>query len=72
MIPESSRFHILRDVDVTGASGTGHVADGVVWPDGTVTIRWRGPMPSTVNWECLEYAEAIHGHGGATRFVFDD
>ena len=65
-------FHLERDTDVSGVSGVGRVADGVLWPDGSVTIRWRGEQPSTVNWATLEHAEAVHGHGGATRIVFDD
>jgi hypothetical protein len=69
---EPVRFHLERDTDITGASGTGHVADGVVWPDGTVTVRWRGELKSTVNWDRLEDAETVHGHGGATRIVWDD
>lgn len=64
-------FHLQRDVDVTGMSGTGQVADGVVWPDGSVTVRWRGERPSTVCWASLEDAESVHGHGGKTRVVFD-
>ncbi|MEV6422290.1 hypothetical protein [Streptomyces sp. NPDC051662] len=32
-------FTLERDHDVTGVSGTGTVADGVVRPDGTVSIR---------------------------------
>jgi type IV secretory pathway TraG/TraD family ATPase VirD4 len=37
-------FQLHRDADPTGFSGTGVVADGVVWPDGTVSMRWRGPI----------------------------
>jgi len=33
------RFYLDRRTDVSGVSGTGIVAHGVVWPDGTVTIR---------------------------------
>lgn len=65
-------FSLERDVDVTGVSGTGTVADGVVWPDGTVSIRWRGERPSTVTWGSLEDAMHIHGHQGSTRFVWAD
>ena len=65
-------FRLMRDIDHTGVSGPGRVADGVVWPDGTVTLRWVGDRPSTVNWAQLADAEYVHGHGGATRFVFDD
>lgn len=64
-------FQLQRDTDVTGASGTGRVADGVLWPDGTVTVRWRGKHRSTVNWDRIEDAEAVHGHGGAPRIVWD-
>jgi hypothetical protein len=65
-------FHLQRDHDVTGVSGTGRVADGVLWPDGTVSLRWIGPRPSVVFWDRLEDAEHVHGHNGATRIVWDD
>lgn len=68
--PAPALFVLQRDHDVTGVSGTGSVADGVVWPDGAVTIRWCGERPSTVNWDTIDDAEYIHGHGGATRFVW--
>jgi hypothetical protein len=71
-LPAARLFTLERDTDISGVSGTGTVADGVVWPDGTVTIRWRGDLPSTVNWAELAHAEAIHGHDGATRIVFVD
>ncbi|MEU9606175.1 hypothetical protein [Streptomyces sp. NPDC048057] len=66
------RFHLQRDNDLTGVSGTGRVADGILWPDGTVTIRWRGERPSTVNWASIDDARTVHGHGGATRIIWDD
>lgn len=67
---EPRRFHLQRDTDITGASGTGRVADGVLWPDQTVSIRWRGDRPSTVFWDRLTDAEQVHGHGGHTRIVW--
>ncbi|WP_369214416.1 hypothetical protein [Streptomyces flavofungini] len=68
----SRRFHLQRDHDVTGMSGTGRVADGILWPDGTVSVRWAGDRPSTVFWERLEDAAHVHGYGGHTRIVWDD
>jgi hypothetical protein len=65
-------FVLQRDRDISGVSGTGLVADGVLWPDGTVSIRWTGPMPSTVFWHSLANALHVHGHGGATRVVWAD
>lgn len=69
---QSRRFHLQRDTDITGVSGTGRVADGILWPDGTVSIRWTGPMPSTVFWHSIANALHVHGHQGATRIVWDD
>lgn len=63
------QFVMVRDEDTTGYSGTGEVADGVVFPDGTTVIRWRGDHRSTVVWADLEEARAVHGHDGRTRFV---
>ncbi|OPC85030.1 hypothetical protein B4N89_13555 [Embleya scabrispora] len=69
---DQRRFYLDRRVDVTGASGPGRVADGVLWPDGTVTVRWRGARPSTVNWSSIDDAITIHGHGGATVITWID
>ncbi|MEU4345601.1 hypothetical protein AB0H00_30845 [Nocardia sp. NPDC023852] len=62
-------FQLHRDQDVTGFSGTGVVADGVVWPDGAVSMRWRGEIRTTVEAARIEDIETIHGHDGATRVV---
>lgn len=62
-------FQLYRDRDVTGFSGIGVVADGVVWPDGTVSMRWRGPVRTTVEAASLDDIRSIHGHDGATRVV---
>lgn len=66
------RFYLRRDEDVHGKSGTGRVADGVLWPDGTSTIRWRTETASTTNFDRLADLEAIHGHEGRTPIVWID
>jgi hypothetical protein len=68
------RFHLLRHRDMSGISGTGVVALGVRWPDGTASVRWLGPRPSIVFWDRggMADAEHVHGHGGATEIVWDD
>jgi len=72
-------FILYRDQDITGISGTGPVADGVVFPDDTTVVRWRdlggpaaerGVRPTTVMFPSVEAVEALHGHGGATRIVW--
>ena len=62
-------FQLVRDVDITGFSGVGVVADGVIWPDGAVSMRWRGAIRTTVEAQRLADIEIIHGHDGATRVV---
>lgn len=69
---KTRRFELHRQTDVSGISGTGIVADGVVWEDGSATIRWRGDRPSIVHWQDIAHAESVHGHGGFTEFVFLD
>jgi hypothetical protein len=71
--PELARRFVLhRAHDPSGVSGTGVVADGVMFPDGHVALRWRGTHGSTVCWTELADALAIHGHGGLTRCVWVD
>lgn len=68
------RFRLLRHEDVSGVSGTGVVAHGVEWPDGTVSLRWSVPglPPSFANWECLEAILTVHGHQGKTEVEWID
>jgi len=71
--PTPRIFKLIRGEDITGVSGTGHVADGVLWSDGTATVRWRGEHPSTVSWDRGQVSiQHVHGHGGATKVVFDE
>ena len=76
-------FKLIRDVDHTGLSGTGTVAEGIEFSDGTVALRWldidhdsenyqRGVRPTTVIHESIDAVIALHGHNGSTRLVFAD
>lgn len=59
------RFTLVRKMDITGVSGTGLVAEGIVFTDGTVVMRWLGSTPSTVvHDKGMEAVERIHCHGG--------
>jgi hypothetical protein len=68
------RFRFERDVDVSGVSGVGVVATGILFADGQAVVRWIVPdkPQSTVVYSSLHDAELIHGHDGKTRLVFDD
>lgn len=67
------RFHLVRDKDTSGISGTGVVAEGIEFTDNTVVVRWMqndstpaGVSPTTVVHESIESVLALHGHGGTT------
>jgi hypothetical protein len=66
------RFHLIRYEDETGVSGTGHIADGCVFDDGTAVLRWRTRHSSTAVYQSIAHVELIHGHNGATRIVMLD
>lgn len=70
------RFHLERDEDASGVSGTGRVAEGVVFSDGTTVLRWTSDPAenpaSLVVYDRLFDVKHLHGHGGMTRIVFDD
>ena len=74
-------FVLQRDIDGTGVSGTGIVAEGVEFSDGVVALRWIVPpgvpghgYPTSVVFHerGIASVEAVHGHGGNTRVEFTD
>jgi hypothetical protein len=65
-------FHLLRLADESGVSGTGWVAEGAVFSNGWVVLIWPTGTPSVNLYTSIEDLEAVHGHGGLTRIVFDD
>lgn len=66
------RFQLQRDQDITGVSGTGVVAEGVVLTSGRVVMEWLTAINSIVIYPAIANVEAIHGHDGATRIVWLD
>lgn len=70
--PFPRRFFLYRHTDVSGVSGTGVVAEGAEWTDGTASLRWRGEWPSTVAWDDIGLITGAHGHQGATELRWID
>lgn len=69
------KFYLYRQADVSGVSGTGIVAHGVQHQgSGRVVIFWGVPeMPNSISvWDSMAEARRIHGHSGATEFIWDD
>ena len=66
------RFGLLRKEDFSGVSGTGLVAEGVQFSDGTCAMRWKTATTSTAIYRNIEELEHIHGHEGRTQVVWVD
>lgn len=72
--PGFRRFVLDRGVDVTGVSGTGIVAEGVLFENGVACVQWLSDFPTSVvfHQRGMESIDAVHGHHGQTRIVFLD
>lgn len=66
----SRLFQLVRSEDVSGTSGTGVVAEGVEFSDGTCVLHWLSQLHSIEICANLHVVEQIHGHGGRTSVVF--
>jgi hypothetical protein len=66
------RFVLIRVEDLTGVSGTGEVAEGIVFSSGLAVIHWlREPYAMGV-YQTLEDVMTVHGHEGRTQLQFID
>jgi len=63
-------FVLIRDRDVSGVSGTGRVAEGVVFVGGKTVVYWLSDTPSINIYGSVEEMLRVHGHGGATHVEF--
>lgn len=68
------RFYLYRQHDATGISGTGVVAEGVRFEDGTCAMRWcvPGQAASTAVYTSITDLIAIHGLNGSTIVMWLD
>ena len=66
------RFHFMRKVDQSGVSGTGDVAFGVMFSDGSIALHWEGNHSSIGIYKSETDLQYVHSHNGATDIVWDD
>lgn len=64
-------FHLKRLEDDTGVSGTGIVAEGVIFSDGKCALSWLTEYKSIAIYDSIEELEKIHGHNGKTIILYD-
>ncbi len=69
-VPELRAFHLVRRDDPTGISGTGCVAEGVVFSSGWVAMTWLSETPTITFYSSVAQVETLHGHHGTTSLEF--
>lgn len=62
-------FYLLRKKDVSGVSGVGVVARGIVLPSHRVIMEWAMPFESITIFQNIGEVTQIHGHDGATQLI---
>jgi hypothetical protein len=82
MTARERTFILMRLVDSTGVSGTGVVATGRAYTDGSAEIRWQSQatmadgssrdIKTVTSFDRWEDVILLHGHGGQTLLVWDD
>jgi len=66
------RFLLVREHDLTGVSGTGIVAEGVMFSGGRSVLQWLREPYAIGMFQSLNDLIAVHGHEGATHVEFID
>jgi len=65
------KFYLLRHEDVNGYSGTGVVAEGVIFDDGTGAFTWLTPMKTITVFMKMADIRNMHGHDGKTEVIIE-
>jgi hypothetical protein len=66
------KFTLFRDIDESGVSGAGIVAEGVRFTNGKCVLNWLTKHTSLGIYDSIESLEQIHGHNGKTRIIWED
>lgn len=67
---KARRFYLVRHVDKVLKETA--VAEGVVFGDGTVALRWKTVTPSTALFDSVDALLAVHGQHGKAVIKYID
>ena len=67
-------FHLEREIDESGMSGLGKVAEGVILPNGMAVMWWLVPPHSIQQYRSIDDLSFIHWHGAknTTKIIYDE
>lgn len=72
-VPDSMRrFYLKRIEDESGVSGSGYVAEGIEFSDGSCAINWLTHTACHGIYKNIKQLELVHGHGGKTVVEWKD
>lgn len=60
-------FYLKRVEDESGISGTGRIAQGIIFDNGKVALTWLSEHPSVAMYDNIGDVRSIHGHEGKTE-----
>lgn len=66
------RFHFNRTEDQSGVSGTGRVAEGVLFDNGLIALSWMSIHKCVNVYASVAEMQAVHGHEGKTELIWTD
>jgi hypothetical protein len=66
------RFRLNRVIDETGISGTGYIAEGILFTNGKCILSWLTEHKSIAIYDTLNELIIIHGHNGKTKIEWID
>ena len=66
------RFYLQRNVDASGVSGVGKIAEGCQFDTDWCALVWLTEKTSMSYYPNIDVLESIHGHNGMTRIVWID
>lgn len=65
-------FHLIRDVDISGISGKGQVAEGTIFTNTKVVLTWYSNVHNVEIFDSIMDLLNIHGHKGSSYIKFTD
>jgi hypothetical protein len=64
-------FYLLRHDDIHGNSGTGVVAEGIIFDSGMAVMTWLSEISTVTVFRRIVDVEKLHGHEGKTEVIVE-
>ena len=64
-------FYLQGTQDENGISGTGRIAQGIIFDNGKVALTWLSDTPCTGVYDSIGDVRSIHGHEGKTEVIME-